>query len=307
MNSLQKKISKVKPDISENTVNTYLSNIKLIIGIVNPGKKRINLKLLQDAESIVDVIKNLKVGLATKKNYMTTILVVSKAIDLPDKVFDIYIKYHATLAQEQHESYIHNEKTEKEERNWITRQKILDKVDELKTKADTSLYNYQCYLLLNLYTLLPPMRNDFANVMVYHKKIPETINTNYIDLKNKIFVLQKYKTSKFYGKKDIALNDELVSIIEDWFLMRERLLSSPSKCKYLLIQLTQPEKSITSNYITKLLNKIFHPLKISSTILRKVYISEKYPVVNTFKQMQDDAYVMCHDISTSKKIYSKKL
>jgi len=66
-------------------------------------------------------------------------------------------------------------------------------------------------------------------------------------------------------------------------------------------------KSLSRNNLTKCLNKIFEPKKVSSTMLRKVYLSNKYPVTHTFEEMSKDASIMGHDILTARKIYSKKM
>ena len=60
------------------------------------------------------------------------------------------------------------------------------------------------------------------------------------------------------------------------------------------------------NGLTKYLNKIFKPKKVSTTLLRKLYLSEKYPVVHNRKDMKKDAYVMGHSVSTQQGIYRKK-
>ena len=48
---------------------------------------------------------------------------------------------------------------------------------------------------------------------------------------------------------------------------------------------------MTKNGLTKYIYKIFKPRKVSTTILRKVYLTTKYPVIYNRKDMKDDA---CH-------------
>jgi hypothetical protein len=75
---------------------------------------------------------------------------------------------------------------------------------------------------------------------------------------------------------------------------------------YLLIN-TRLLNPMGSNTLTKYINKIFSPKNVSTTILRKVYLSYKYPIKHSISEMQRDAYVMGHDIGTARKIYTKKL
>ncbi len=60
------------------------------------------------------------------------------------------------------------------------------------------------------------------------------------------------------------------------------------------------------NTLTKYINKIFYPKKVSTTLLRKIYLSEKYPVVNTYREQLLDSHIMGHSVGTQKMIYSKK-
>jgi len=53
------------------------------------------------------------------------------------------------------------------------------------------------------------------------------------------------------------------------------------------------------------LNSIFKK-KISVTMLRKSYISEKYPVEFTVEDMEKDANIMGHSVSLQQSTYRKK-
>ena len=57
--------------------------------------------------------------------------------------------------------------------------------------------------------------------------------------------------------------------------------------------------------LTKTLNKIFSPKKVSTTLLRKIYLSYKYPIQHSVSEMQNDASIMGHDFMTARKIYTK--
>jgi hypothetical protein len=245
---------------------------------------------------------------------MTSILVVSKAGGLPPKIHDKYLEYHTKLTGIQTDAYADNLQTEKEQKNWITHLDISNKIEELKKQTKTAkstaskLDSFQKYLILNLYSLLPPLRNDYAGDVQVHikeRKVSEAKETcNSICLETKVFTLCNYKTSKVYGIKKINIPEPLIEIIQEWISLRKELKVST---KYLLIQIKSPENYMTKNHLTKTINNIFHPKKVSTTILRKVYLSEKYPVSHSYREMQKDAYVMGHDINTAKMVYSKKL
>ena len=138
------------------------------------------------------------------------------------------------------------------------------------------------------------MRNDYAQMKVSDKEIKDE---NYINLKTKQIVLNKYKTDKTYGEKKIDIPPKTFNLIKRWINITNN--------NYLLIN-TRDRNAMTNNGLTKYLNKIFKPKKVSTTILRKLYLSEKYPVTHNISDMKKDAYVMGHSIKTQQGIYRKK-
>ena len=109
--------------------------------------------------------------------------------------------------------------------------------------------------------------------------------------------MNQYKTDKTYGQKIIDIPSHILKLIERWMKY--------NKSGFLLINIRQSDP-MTKNGLTKYINKIFKPKKVSTTILRKVYLSDKYPVVYDRKDMKNDAYVMGHSIDTQQGIYTKK-
>lgn len=312
MNSIKQKILKQNPKLKTTSLDHYLLTLKKLSEYLE--FKNFNVKYFNDHSSVINFIENeSNFALPTKRNYITAILVVLKTNKkVNKKVVEAYTTYHKNLTDIQNDLYSNNVKTEKEELNWISIADIKSKITELNnklTESKTSSENidlFQQYLILNLYSLLPPIRNDYAGETLVLKDETEnkTNSTkNRIILNDKQFILCSYKTSSSYGSKVIDIPNELIEIIKNWITLRENLGLST---KYLLIKLTNPKECMSKNMLTKTLNKIFSPKKVSTTLLRKIYLSEKYPVVNTYKEMQNDAYIMGHDINTAKLIYSKK-
>lgn len=301
--NLKQKLVKFKPDLKESSIENYISTLKLLAKYL--GIKKFNTKYLKDYESIIDFLDNKsEFSIPTKRNYITPILVIIKMENFSEKIQKAYSEYHTKLTNEQNETYYDNIKNEKEQQNWISLDEIKVKISKLSQTKD--IWIFQHYLILNLYTLLPPIRNDYAGEMLFLKNDnTEENNCNKIILSKKQLILCNYKTTNKYGTKIIDLPNELVEILDKWYILREKHLSFQPK--YLLIKQTNPHEFMSKNLLTKTMNKIFYPKKISTTILRKVYLSEKYPVINTYREMKNDAYIMGHDINTAKLIYSKKI
>lgn len=310
--SLKDHFSVIKDNrkIKNISVDVYYCNIKKISKELW-GTSRFYPCFLKDTKNVIKYIDRLK-SESSKKTMLTSIIVLLKSLNLNHDHYSIKLK---EIAISQNNVYIKNEKSKKEEDNWVSYSEIQEKIDTLEDevlKIDVcsselterqQLDIYQKYLVINLYTQLPPLRNDYSGTRVF-KELPETeIKENYIIIKDKQLVLKNYKTVKHYGTKIIDIPKKLVNIISKYEFFKTKFKSGND---YLLINTTDL-KPMSRNSLTKCLNKIFEPKNVSSTILRKVYLSNKYPVTHTFEEMSKDASIMGHDIITARKIYSKKI
>jgi len=300
MDEIKKKIKEERSNIKENSLNAYLSNIKRIFKDVFDNE--INIKKFNQFVKVKKYLDELNP--ATRKNIMTSIIVLLKAYNINKKTLKKYEKYFEEIVVDFENNYDNQEKSEKEKKNWITKDELDKKINDLEENIDeidfenltkTNEDIIQQHLILKLYSEIPPIRNDYAQMKVYHNK--NIKGENYIDLTNKKIILNNYKTDKTYGEKQIELNNNIIQLIKRWINITGN--------EYLLINI-RDKNPMTSNGLTKYINKIFKPKKVSTTILRKLYLSEKYPVIHNRKDMKKDAYIMGHSISTQQSIYRKK-
>ena len=110
-------------------------------------------------------------------------------------------------------------------------------------------------LLLAMYTINPPLRNDYYNV-----KINDSNNTNYIDLKNKILNVYCLKSKKF---QKVLLCDELIDIIKESLIVLPR--------NYLFTKKNGDNFSSSASLSVSLLN------------LLKEFMNDKHFSFNTFR------------------------
>ncbi|HEY9703557.1 MAG TPA: hypothetical protein V6C58_14005 [Allocoleopsis sp.] len=307
------KIKSYKKNIKDVSVNNYLTNIRKISRELFNSEKP-SIQYFRDFDSIKEYIDKRIKNYASKKNLVTSIVVLLKAYSVDCKVIEKYSEYHKTLSKTHDDSYLDNEKTDKEQQNWISSKDIQEKFqfleEQIKNKIGITKRKYadliQQYLVLCLYTKIPPIRNDYALSRVINDDNNLKCSENHFILGSEEFVLCKYKTDKFYGIKRVKIPEDVIVIIKKWEKIKKEIFGDKLDHDFLLINTTNllPMKK---NSLTKYINKIFYPKKVSTTILRKVYLSEKYPVTNTYREMQNDSYIMGHDISVAKKIYSKIL
>ena len=110
-------------------------------------------------------------------------------------------------------------------------------------------------LLLAMYTLNPPLRNDYYNV-----KINDGNNSNYIDLKNKILNVYCTKSKKY---QKVLLCDELIDIINESLIVLPR--------DYLFTKKNGDNFSSAASLSVSLLN------------LLKEFMNDKHFSFNTFR------------------------
>jgi integrase len=215
----------------------------------------------------------------------TSITPILKALALTgkseSKLYKTYKKRFDEIWEKNRKLNDSNEKTEKQVDNWASAQDVMKMLEDLIEKEPNS----DKTMILALYVLNAPRRNlDYMNMHVVAEYYPDEHDdkdANYFDMVNKKFIFNNYKTRKVYGKQVIPVDDKLYKIILDNLKERPREILIDNK---------------NDNYITKVLNKVFYPKKIGCTMLRHIYLSDKY--ASGIEEKKKDSLEMGHSIST---------
>lgn len=259
-------------------------------------------KILTDYNKIISYVGGQN-KMTTKRNYITAIIVYLKANDSKDtklleRLGDLLKDMNETIDKD----LSNGNKTEGQEKNWVDWNVILSIGPKIKMKIkgfdkDSEEYKqyYQDYLIYSLYTIISPLRNDYAEMSVItptkYKKMTEEQKkqNNYIVGTDKI-VINNYKMSKKHGPIIIELSNyhDIIPIIKGWYKI--------NNSDYLLIQ--DDNKPMTPNNLTKRLQKIFKSYlnkSVSTSLLRHSYLSYKYG--DTLKERQEDSEIMGHSMA----------
>lgn len=317
MDQLKDKI-KSSRNIKDKSLNAYLISLRKLHEKINPDKDfSSNLNWLKDKDKVMEHLMDMK--LTTRKNYIAAIIVaLSTDKDKYEKELKEYRDVLDGVAKEYKDGVEEQRKSEKESANWVSLDKLrkvmrkykseimekgLLKKDELNKKEMDLL---QKWVVSSLYILddNPPLRNDYTMKVIsksdYDKLSEKTKNdNNYLVVKsrnNKFFSLGEYKTDKKYGLKKIDVGSKLNSVLNIWLKY--------NKSGYLL--LNSKGEPMNANSLTKYLNKVFEPTgkKISSTMIRHIFISEKIGGP-TLKEKQEIAEKMGHSVNTQE-LYKKQ-
>tara|TARA_R110001592_G_scaffold74584_1_gene226532 strand:+ start:2740 stop:3705 length:966 start_codon:yes stop_codon:yes gene_type:complete len=314
MSSLEDKI-KSSRKIKENSLKIYMTTLKKIYRTIhddtNYDSKLFNsTNFLQNKhyKKIIEFLSTLR--LPTRKNYLSAILVaLTTNKEKNEKIIDEYRNHLDVIVTEYTGEINSQKKSEKLETNWTSFDAIKRIVNRLKRDVkENNLLNkspwsnkdlelYKLYMVGSLYTLIPPVRNDYAQMKVLpfktYNKLDESNlkDNNYLVIvskSKKFFSFGAYKTSEVYGVKISQIPPSLNKIINIW-------LTHQTTDYFLNNSKNEP---ITDNGLTKLINKVFSPTgkKIGSTMLRHIYLSDKYEPLNAEKAA--DAEAMMHSVST---------
>ena len=302
-----KKVLEEKKKITEGSITVYLRNLKKLA-----GKELENFDFLKNPTEVVKALSGYKD--TTKRNYLISIVSVLSCFpdykELHDQYYDLMINSKKVVEEE----LAKGEKSESQEKNWISWEQVLEEYKALEAKilvfakkkniSDEEYTQILAYALLSLYTLQDVRRNkDYTSMLVVEAYQPELDpNFNYLDLSKKKFIFNQYKTSKKYGRQDQKVSPELFAALKKYLKFRtSKLELDDTDGKPLLIR-ADGKPLDKSGDITKLLNKIFGK-NIGSSLLRHILITDK--LGGTHKALEETAARMAHSVTEQKKYILK--
>jgi integrase len=296
--------------LAESSVKLYLRNLEKL----NDNAPLKNLNFLKDVEKITGKLTKYKEN--TKRGYLisiTSVLSLDKSTKPKQKLYDDYFKLMMEKNKELKAVEGSNEKTDTQEKNWLTQDEVKshwnalkEKVDSFKKDLTESQYNILLqFVVLSLYVLLPPRRNEYQHTQIV-RSASETspTDTNYLDLEHNRFLFNRYKTAKKEGQISIDIPQELKAVLDIYIkfhpLIKGKITKKFTGVPFLVYYDGKPLDQVNS--ITRVLNKVFGK-KVGSSMLRHIYLTAKYGDTN--EEQKTDAEMMGHSVSQQKD-YIKK-
>jgi hypothetical protein len=284
-----------KRTIKINSLNSYMIIIKKLFDGTATSAEFENLDFLKNIDNIKQFLTKFK--LSTQKNYISGIIVALDASNDTNE-YDSPLKQYNNILQDINDKYAETvgEKTETQIANWTSLKSLIGVMNNIKKQIisygilkknvlnKTEFNMLQSWVICNLYLNddNPPVRLDYAPMLILSetefKKLDKLI-CNYLVIKSrnvKYFSFNDYKTYGTYGKNDIPLGKKLNSVVNIWLKY--------NTTGYLLIN--KYNEPMSSNGLGKEITKIFSELniKVSCSMLRHIYLSEKYPNVTDEKK-----------------------
>ncbi|MGI9556004.1 MAG: hypothetical protein ACR2M9_04005 [Cyanophyceae cyanobacterium] len=300
--------------VKESSLNTYKQVLNKMAKDMT-GVAYENNNFLLD----IDKVKEYFIGKSNsvRKKYISSILVClsPKGVNITEHA-DTYKGYKDFLLNENdiyQQSISNGKMSENDKMKWTEWDKIMDLQKKLGKVANATgtQVDYIKYLIISLYTLMPPKRLEYAEMMITSKKDYDKFSQETKD--NRILYVGNTKKPFFsFGKHLVKRGTET------------RTFEIPTKLNNIIkhnIKLHTPPNGhkplfllgMTKNALSKRIEKIFMEngyTRLSPTILRKIYLS--YHPTNIAKQSQDEemkdiADKMGHTIHQQQNTYTKKV
>lgn len=317
---MEKKImNKLKEKgLADSSIQLYIRQLQKL----NEDQPLKSLSFLSNTDDIMERLSKYKEN--TTKLYLSAIVAI---LDIITKKKPVYLDFYKNKLNELKQTYNNrdkNEKSDKEQNNWLdykevktTLDNLLENINTYKNKRKLTIKEYDVLLktfILSLYTLIPPRRNKDYLDMIIVKNDADIISTdvNYLILKQNKFIFNQFKTKKT-GQQEISFadNKDFINILTIYLKhhpllhsLKQRPFASNQEINLLVNYEGKPLTHINS--ITRILNKVFGK-KIGSSMLRKIYLSYKFgDQLDAIREMKDTATAMGHSSATAQNVYIKE-
>jgi hypothetical protein len=237
----------------------------------------------------------------TVRSYITAFLALfrhnPKMAEKHQKEYAEFKKIFQTIDKVVRERYDSNAPTERQREAYMPWADVIARRDALgRDKAARTSIDY---LILCLYTMIPPLRADFGNVRIL-KREPlgnDALDGNYLVLRDRHMrlVLNEFKSKcKSIRQYNKVLPDSLDAVV------RESLKAHPRK--FLLVSPRTQEPFIRDNTYVVFVHRVFERIlgkKVSISMLRHIYVNSLDFNTMTSGQKCQLAADMLHSTATN--------
>ena len=306
-------IAEARPNLKTNTVKQYVTNLNKLKKLFDTD----NYDFLSDTDKVMEKVSDLHY--LSQRNILNAVVVLLMALNHDEK-YDKLLEEYGKLRDGLNDKYSDEQKSgvisDKQSANFATIEEVYDMINQMATelkpiKMKTELTKkefslLQAYTLFNIYARMP-MRNDVAGMEAIQKRaynklsVDEKKAENFLVVEKNglFFVLNKFKTQAKYEQLNLPIEDKSLKKIIRFYLKHNGMG---------VLFKTSTGKPITRTELSKLLikfSKKYMNKSISTTLLRKIYLSSKYGDMK--KEMEADSKVLGHDVaSTGMKVYVKE-
>jgi hypothetical protein len=240
---------------------------------------------LTDTDAVMKHLKDLAIGDSSFKVYLAAI-----RFKMGESTPKVYMDKMQELMGGIKQKEDMQKMSEKQSENYVPYKELVRVANELPMGVKK--------VLASLYTLTPPLRNNFGDMRVVNRMNSKTPGNLLVMNKRKAtFIMRDYKTSGKFGTVKIPITQKAFAVVRDWF---KHLGGQP---EFLL------GKEMSPTVVATQIEKAFKSTgkKVGVNALRHAYIIEHLPAIATDKlQKKNLADRMLHSEDRQLLYYQKQ-
>ena len=265
------------------------------------GIESTDYNILNNINDIYNFI-NKSYATTTKRDYLIILSLVMKGMNQQKTAEVIYSKAKE-YAKEHNDNEFKQTLDNNERLNYLTYNELINKVEELRMIYNNkpNYKNIVKLLVLGLYTLHPPLRNDYYNMRIINNDYEDDKKHNFIlidDRQNIYIIINKDKVINIHGRAEILINNPTLRSILLTYINEY----APDNVYLFQRKNGQPYTKAQIKYI---INNMFNHKLLNIYNLRSAYISEYYKHYQTLIKRKELADKMRHTHKMAEMSYLK--
>jgi hypothetical protein len=170
---------------------------------------------LTKPKEFFDYVKEKELGESAEKQHLSAIKyhLIKENIAVPDA----YQRRIDELYGKQNEQDNKQELKPKLLAKFVPFDKLMEAQKKLEDNKDKTEKQWLDYLVASLYTLNPPIRNEFGDMKVFKRRDARRKGNELIWSKKPVIVMRDYKTNGTNGAVELPLSKPLQQAITAWF------------------------------------------------------------------------------------------
>ena len=288
--SLEEKITKNRPNIRPSSIKTYISCLS---NLVKKMDGELEMKFFDNSKDILKYLED-KTSVQ-RKTCLSALYILTQDVDYQKPMLEDIKKVN--------EQYKEQVKSKSESENWVTQEdlqaiyntyfKIANDIFKKKDWSPADITELQKYFLLTFLGgyFFPPRRSqDFTELKL--KDFDKEKDNFYY---KGSFYFNVYKTAKTFGEQKIVLPLDVDRMVKKYIKKIDN--------EYFFFN-SKTNNKLTSPNITLMINSIFGK-KVSTNLLRHMFLSNKYKDIPALLEMEKTANQMSHSLTTALEMYVK--
>ncbi len=303
MGAIEDQLKENRPNLSAGSIRTYASIIKSL-------GKALDVKIEKPSDVVSKHKAILKHFEAVPANVRKTrlaglIVFLGKDKEAEDAV-EAFRELMMADKKQSDEADKDQKMTEKQKEAWMPWQDVLEAYEVLKKEVTPLLKRnsldkkqfarVQLFVLLSLLVLIPPRRSLDWTAFKLREVDKDTDNFLGTVKRKPVLVFNSYKTAGKTGQQTVEVPKALYLILKRWQELNPH--------EWLLMNYGQTG-NISPTQLTQLLYGFFGR-NVSTTMLRHIFLTERYKDVPALKEMEATAEAMGHSLNQAFVSYVKK-